>query len=65
MKKIILVFVVIFSMGIISSSCNSQKKVILTEAYQCPMKCEGDKTYSDKEVKCPVCNMSLTELKHN
>ena len=27
-------------------------------AYQCPMKCEGDKTYS-KAGKCPVCNMNL------
>ena len=27
-------------------------------AYQCPMKCEGDKTY-DKAGKCPKCNMDL------
>jgi hypothetical protein len=26
--------------------------------YQCPMKCEGDKTY-DEPGKCPVCNMHL------
>ncbi len=30
--------------------------------YQCPMKCEGDKTYS-KAGKCPVCNMNLKEVK--
>ena len=30
--------------------------------YQCPMKCEGDKTYADKDVKCPTCNMSLVEV---
>ena len=27
-------------------------------SYQCPMKCEGDKTYA-KAGKCPVCNMEL------
>lgn len=29
--------------------------------YQCPMKCEGEKTYSE-EGSCPVCGMDLTEL---
>ena len=29
-----------------------------TMVYQCPMKCEGDKTY-DKAGKCPKCNMAL------
>jgi Cu2+-exporting ATPase len=29
-----------------------------TIKYSCPMKCEGDKTYS-KPGKCPVCNMNL------
>lgn len=32
--------------------------------YQCPMKCEGDKTYADKDAKCPKCNMALKEVKH-
>ncbi len=27
-------------------------------SYQCPMKCEGEKTY-DKAGNCPVCNMDL------
>ena len=32
-------------------------------AYQCPMKCEGDKTY--KEVgKCPKCEMPLEKLQN-
>jgi hypothetical protein len=26
--------------------------------YQCPMKCEGDKTYYEPG-NCPVCNMKL------
>lgn len=29
--------------------------------YQCPMKCENDKTYEDA-VKCPVCGMNLALL---
>ncbi len=28
--------------------------------YYCPMKCEGEKTYTDPEMKCPVCGMALT-----
>ena len=31
--------------------------------YQCPMKCEGEKTYADKDHKCPVCKMDLKEVK--
>jgi|JI10StandDraft_1071094.scaffolds.fasta_scaffold11973_4 hypothetical protein len=30
-------------------------------AYQCPMKCEGDKTYAEAG-RCPVCNMDLKEV---
>ena len=30
----------------------------LAAAYQCPMNCEGDKTYAEAG-KCPVCNMDL------
>lgn len=29
------------------------------EKYQCPMKCEGDKSYNEPG-NCPVCNMQLT-----
>jgi len=29
--------------------------------YQCPMKCEGDKTYASPGL-CPVCNMHLAPL---
>ena len=30
--------------------------------YQCPMKCEGDKTYEEAGT-CPVCKMDLAEVK--
>lgn len=32
-----------------------------TVKYQCPMKCEGDKTY-DQPGNCPVCNMRLVQV---
>jgi hypothetical protein len=31
-------------------------------AYFCPMKCEGEKTYSDPTVRCPVCHMKLKRV---
>lgn len=53
------------------TSCKSEKKEVKKEevitqknelagkyVYQCPMKCEKEKTY-DKEGKCPVCEMKL------
>lgn len=33
----------------------------LAAVYQCPMKCEGDKTYSE-EGQCPTCGMDLKEV---
>ena len=48
-------------------SCNESKKsnnsenIVLTE-YQCPMRCEDEKTYK-KEGKCPVCKMDIKEIK--
>ena len=40
------------------------KEDMAAATYQCPMKCEGDKTYTDKDAKCPKCNMALKEVKH-
>lgn len=46
-----------------TSSSKKAKATKLASAvkYQCPMKCEGDKTYA-KEGKCPECNMKLKAL---
>lgn len=41
-----------------------KKNISKIEVYQCPMKCEGDKTYSDKDTKCPVCEMGLLKSEH-
>ena len=45
------------------SGCNSEKKTNddLVEVYQCPMQCEGDKTYN-VEGSCPVCKMDLKQI---
>lgn len=71
MKKIILVIAIFFTTSLLFISCKSDKKdnrkVKVTSdkhqndkevAYQCPMKCEKEKTYK-KEGKCPVCKMKL------
>ena len=42
-------------------SCNTDSSTTETE-YQCPMKCEGDKTYPE-EGNCPVCKMDLKSVK--
>lgn len=64
-------FKIILSMAITLfcfTAVNAQAKKSTTKiatadstVYKCPMKCEGDKTYS-KAGKCPVCNMSLKAI---
>jgi len=34
---------------------------VLVSHYQCPMRCEGEKTY-DAPGNCPVCNMKLVPV---
>ncbi len=36
----------------------------MVAVYQCPMKCEGEKTY-DKIGKCPKCGMDLKEMENH
>lgn len=67
MKKTILIIALIFTSSILVTSCKNEKKEtskeeVVTEkvAYQCPMKCEEEKTY-DKMGDCPVCKMKLRE----
>ncbi|MFT5238789.1 MAG: protein SCO1/2 [Flavobacteriaceae bacterium] len=69
MKKVMFSIALIAAIAVIG--CKNEVKdktkteeVALTE-YQCPMKCEGDKTYTDKDVKCPVCGMGLTQMEHS
>ncbi|WP_171017272.1 SCO family protein [Maribacter sp. ACAM166] len=54
-KTILILFLVISTL----ISCNTKKKDDLaTISYQCPMKCEGDKTYEAPGI-CSVCKMEL------
>lgn len=54
MKKT-LIFVPILMLLFFTFSCSNSKEY---EAYECPMECEGEKTY-DKPGTCPVCGMDL------
>lgn len=38
-----------------------EDKTMSGAVYQCPMKCEGNKTY-DAPGNCPVCNMKLVAV---
>jgi uncharacterized paraquat-inducible protein A len=67
MIKNIIIIAIISLSSIVFTSCKTektapQKEEVVTEkvAYQCPMKCEEEKTY-DKEGTCPVCKMKLTK----
>lgn len=66
----LLLTAVIFFASCGNKTSESKKENTTTEQtasakYQCPMKCEGEKTY-DKPGQCPVCNMDLqvVEEKH-
>lgn len=43
---------------------NGEHHEHMEEAYACPMKCEGDKTY-DEAGKCPVCEMDMEKVEKN
>ncbi len=43
--------------GVDTTSTSQQ----IAATYQCPMKCEGEKTY-DKPGKCPKCKMDLEDI---
>lgn len=55
--KYIIVVLLVF---VAFQSCNSDKKSKdnTVEVYQCPMQCEGDKTYEERG-SCPICKMDL------
>ena len=46
----------------VDSTEAAKKEEMAMVEYQCPMKCEGDKTYHEPGA-CPVCNMDLKEVK--
>ncbi|PWK17657.1 SCO family protein [Xanthomarina spongicola] len=59
-KILFSVFVLVMTLA----SCNSNKSEKASDelaVYQCPMKCEGEKTYSEAG-SCPVCKMDLQPI---
>lgn len=55
-QKIILAILTLF---IAITACNQKAKENKDSiTYQCPMQCEGDKTYTE-EGSCPICKMDL------
>ncbi len=61
--KITKPFIVIVLLALVSfGSCKeSIKKESAKTAYQCPMKCEGERVYH-KEGSCPICKMDLKPI---
>ena len=70
MKKLVLSLAIIAFMGVSLTACKNETKEetkseeVAKVEYQCPMKCEDDKTYTDKDMKCPVCGMGLKKVEH-
>ncbi len=65
MKKYLLMTGMVFAMfGTFAQTplTKKNKQEEKKEVYQCPMKCEGTKTYS-KKGKCPACTMDLKVVK--
>ncbi len=67
--KNIINYLTAFVFAIALISCNSTANPTSgnpADQYQCPMKCEGEKTYAQAE-RCPVCGMNLVkvEVKNN
>lgn len=57
-KSIILSLIVLFTISLLNSCKEIPSKDGKEMAYQCPMKCEGDKVYPT-EGSCPVCKMDI------
>ena len=58
MKTLKYLIVLIITVTSLSSCNTSTSKENSKVAYQCPMKCEGDKVYLEQGA-CPVCKMDL------
>lgn len=48
----------------LAASPKEKMKMELIKSFACPMKCEGNKTYT-KAGKCPTCGMNLKEMKED
>lgn len=57
MKSMIFSSAILFHL-LTFSSCGGSKEDSKSGVFQCPMKCEGEKTYTESG-KCPECKMDL------
>ena len=68
LKMILVMVIAIFSFSAVNAQTTKNKskakKSMAAMQYQCPMKCEGEKTYA-KNGKCPVCNMQMKAVKNS
>lgn len=58
MKKIAIILCSLLFISLNACKNDTSQKETEAIAYQCPMHCEGDKTYADAGI-CPVCKMDL------
>jgi len=68
MKKLLYASLFIFCAACSTNSEKTTKEelpakteMVAEKKYACPMKCEGEKTYTEAG-KCPVCKMDLQEI---
>lgn len=63
MKKLLIITALFgfTAVGFESCSEGASSSEQTVESYACPMKCEGDKTHSEKG-NCSVCGMELTAV---
>ncbi|MDE1206618.1 SCO family protein [Tenacibaculum larymnensis] len=60
MKVVKYIMILLFSITLLSSCKKEKNNTSSVIVYECPMLCEGDKTYTEEGV-CPVCKMDLTQ----
>lgn len=61
MKKIVFILCSVLFIGVTACKSDTQKVSDDIVLYECPMHCEGDKTYDEPGI-CPVCEMDLTPV---
>jgi len=64
LKVVLSLVMAVFCFTAVNAQSTKSKvtKAATKTVYQCPMKCEGEKTYK-KAGKCPVCSMKLKATK--
>jgi len=59
--KLVITALIIITIAFSCNSKASKKDQVVATLYQCPMHCEGDKTYEEPG-NCPVCEMELVPV---